>query len=68
MRILSDVHGLSVSLSLVTLMHCDKMAEPIEMPLGMWGEVRWATVTMNYMGVWIPHGKGQFWGEEGAVP
>ena len=37
--ILSDVHGRSVSLSLVTRMCCGKTARPIEMPFGMWGGV-----------------------------
>ena len=37
--ILNDVHGLSVSLSLATWMYCGKMAEPIEMLFGTWGEV-----------------------------
>ena len=37
--ILSDVHGLSVSLSLVTRMYFGKTAGPIEMPFGMWGRV-----------------------------
>jgi len=30
---------LSVSLSLVTRMHCGKTAGPIKMPFGMWGRV-----------------------------
>ena len=34
--ILSDVHGLSVSLSLVTRMYYRKTAGRIEMPLSMW--------------------------------
>jgi len=37
--ILSDVHGLSVSLSLVTRMYCGKTAKPIKMPFGLWGGV-----------------------------
>ena len=35
--ILSDVHGRSACLSLVTRMYCGKTAGPIEMPFGMWG-------------------------------
>jgi len=37
-----------------------KTTEPIEMPFGR--RLTWAPGTMYYMGVEVPHGKGQFWG------
>ena len=42
---------------------CGKTAEPIEMPLTLW--VRAVLKNHKFDGVPIPHGKGQFLGENG---
>ena len=41
-------------------MNCIKTAEPIEMQFGM---LSWVSPgNMHYMGMYIPHGNGHFWG------
>ena len=67
-----SVVGLSVCLSVglsvwnETFRYPAKTAGPIEMPFGMWGEVGDSHHVLDG-GSGSPHGKGPFWGGEGAV-
>jgi len=40
---------------------CAKMAEPIDIPFGLWARMGPRNRVLH--GVQIPHGKGQFWGK-----
>jgi len=51
----------------VTQMYPAKTAEPIEMLCGMWARMGISNHVLD-VGVWIPSGRDNFCGGEGAIP